>query len=82
MSGLATIASVGSGAWRRISGLLAGFPGSGRMSELGRMSGACRHLAAGRLLWAMLQGPDVRGHGRMSEAWEVFLTPSVGSIHT
>ena len=34
MSGLAAIASVGSGAWRRMSGLLVGFPGSGRMSRL------------------------------------------------
>ena len=35
MSGLVEAASLGSGAWRRMSGLLAGFPGSGRMSGLG-----------------------------------------------
>mgnify|MGYP005849149651 CR=1 FL=1 len=32
MSGLTAIASVGSGAWHRISGHLAGCPGWGRMS--------------------------------------------------
>ena len=34
MSGLTVKTTVGSGVWRRISGLLAGFPGSGRMSGL------------------------------------------------
>ena len=55
MSGLTAIASVGSGAWHRISGHLAGCPG------WGRMSGAWSCRAAGLLrVWA-LQGPDVRG---------------------
>ena len=47
MSGLTAKASVGSGAWRQISGLLAGCPGSSRMSGLGPESGACRCWAAG-----------------------------------
>ena len=34
MSGQTVKTSVSSGAWRQISGLLAGFPGSGRMSGL------------------------------------------------
>ena len=28
-----------------------------------------------------LQGSDVRGQGRMSGAWELLLTPSIGSLH-
>ena len=47
----------------------------------GRMSGACTVLAAERLWWVKLQGPDVRGRGRMSRAWEVSLTPSVGFLY-
>ena len=47
----------------------------------GRMSGACRHLEAEQLKRKALQGPDVWGLGRMSEALEMILAPSVGSPH-
>ena len=68
MSRLKVKTSVGSGVWRRISGLLARFLGWARCPGWGRMSRACRYLAAGRLLWVMLQGPDVRGPGQMSRS--------------
>ena len=47
----------------------------------GRMSGARRHLEVEQLKRKAFQGPDVRGLGRMSGAWEMILAPSVGSPH-
>ena len=38
-------------------------------------------LVAWLLLMEMLQGPDVRGLGRMSGAWKVSLSVSAGSLH-
>ena len=56
--------------------------GKGRMSGLaGRLAGTCRHLEAEQLKRKALQGPHVRGLGRMSGAWEMLLAPSVGSPH-
>ena len=78
MSGLVKLAMLLSG-----SGV-SGYPGwqpDFRGLGKGRMFGACSVLAAEWLWWVKLQGPDVRGRGRMSRAREVSLTPSVGFLH-
>ena len=68
MSGLVVSASVGSGAWRRISGL------GPDVRDGHRMSGPCR---LGRLGF----GCCGCSRGRMSGAWKVNLPVSVGSLH-
>ena len=68
MSGLEGKTSGCSVAWRRMSGLLAGFPG------WGRMSGPCRLGYLGCCCCGC-------SRGRMSGAWKVNLPVSVGSLH-
>ena len=81
MSGLVRSASLLSGQGRRISGLLAGFPGWGRMSGLD--AGCPGPVGLGVWAAAAVEAPepDVRGHGRMSGASKVNLPVSVGSLH-
>ena len=63
-----------------MSGLLAGLPGWGRMSGL---DAGCPALYLRQQVPGCgvdLQGPDVRGPGRMSGAWRLSLPSSMGSL--
>ena len=79
MSGLSGPGFVHSGGLVRISGREAGFPVDGRMSGLGAGCPVVvgSSVEAGRV---DLQGSDVRGPGRMSGAWRLFLPSSIGSL--
>ena len=81
MSGLEGKTSGCSVAWRRMSGLLAGFPGFGRMSGLDAGCPGPVGLGVWAVAAVVAPGPDVRRLGRMSGAWKVNLPVSVGSLH-